>query len=487
MAEEIKVQLPKRAFNKAYVDYLDDPSRYLVFYGGAGSGKSYFIAERYILHLMQRPMMNVLVVRAVGNTNRDSTFALFKQIISKWGLSQLFKVTESDLRITCTNGNSVIFKGLDDSEKLKSITFAKGELTDVWIEEASETLEADFNQLNLRIRGKGTQKQIVVSFNPIDINHWLKKRFFDRKDDDIKILHTTYRDNRFLDDEYIALLESYKTTDPYYYAVYCLGMWGTYGKTIFDAQKISERLSQIGEPLKQGSFYFDYDGLKITNIRWVDEPDGFIKIYVEPKAKFPYVIGADTAGEGSDFFTSHVLDNITGEQVAVLKHQFDEDVFARQAYCLATHYNEALLGVEANFSTYPIKELERLGYRKMYVREREDTLTFNIIKAYGFKTTSLTRPVIISGLVTVVRETVELINDRETLEEMLTFVRSEKGRPEAQNGAHDDLIMGLAISHYIRPQQSYIVPQEPVQKFYNFDFEKPKPSPTGYGDKIRII
>jgi phage terminase large subunit len=487
MAEEIKVQLPKRAFNKAYTDYLNDTHRYLVFYGGAGSGKSYFIAERYIINMMQRPMMNVLVVRAVGNTNRDSTFALFKQIISKWGIGQLFKVNESDLRITCTNGNSVLFKGLDDTEKLKSITFAKGELTDIWIEEASETLEADFNQLNIRLRGKGTQKQIVISFNPVDINHWLKKRFFDRKDDNIKIVHTTYRDNRFLDDDYVSLLESYKDTDPYYYAVYCLGQWGVFGKTIFDAQRISERLSQIKEPIKQGSFLYDYDGLKITNIRWIDEPDGFIKIYTEPKPKVPYVIGADTAGEGSDFFTAHVLDNITGEQVAVLKHQFDEDVFARQVYCLATHYNEALLAVEANFSTYPIKELERLGYKKMYVREREDTLTHSIVKAYGFKTTSLTRPVIISGLVTVVRETVDLINDRETLEEMLTFVRNEKGRPEAQNGAHDDLIIGLAIAHYIRPQQASFIPEEKKPMFYNFSWERPKPSPGGYGETSKVI
>ena len=457
MPEEITVQIPKRAFNEVYIDTLDDAHRYLIFYGGAGSGKSYFIAERYIKNLMTRPMMNLLVVRAVGNTNRDSTFALFKQIISKWGLSQLFKVTESDLRITCTQtGNSAIFKGLDDSEKLKSITFAKGELTDIWMEEASETLESDFNQLNIRLRGKGTKKQIVVSFNPIDINHWLKKRFFDRKDDDIRFIHTTYKDNRFLDDEYVSLLESYRDTDPYYYSVYCLGQWGVFGKTIFDAQKISERLSQIREPLKTGSFLFDYDGLSITNIKWIDEPDGFIKIYHEPKPGFPYVIGGDTAGEGSDNFTGHVLDNTTGEQVAVLKHQFDDDIYARQVYCLGMYYNTALVGIEANFSPYPIKEMERLFYPRMYTREREDTFTHNIIKAYGFKTTSLTRPIIISGLVTVVREAVELVNDKETLEEMLTFVRNEKGRPEAQNGAHDDLIIGLAIAHYIRPNQSYI-------------------------------
>ena len=225
MPEEITVQIPKRAFNETYLDCLDDTHRYLIFYGGAGSGKSYFIAQRYIKAMMDRPMMNLLVVRAVGNTNRDSTFALFKQIISKWGLSQLFKVNESDLRITCIRtGNAAIFKGLDDTEKLKSITFAKGELTDIWIEEASETLEADFNQLNIRLRGKGSKKQIVVSFNPIDINHWLKKRFFDLKDDNVRIVHTTYKDNRFLPESYIASLEKMMETNPYYYRVYAVNV-----------------------------------------------------------------------------------------------------------------------------------------------------------------------------------------------------------------------------------------------------------------------
>jgi phage terminase large subunit len=496
MAEEIKVQLPKRAFNKVYIDYLNEASRYLVFYGGAGSGKSYYIAERYILNMMQRPVMNILTVRAVGNTNRDSTFALFKQIISKWGLSKLFKVTESDLRITCTNGNSILFKGLDDSEKLKSITFAKGELTDIWIEEASETLEADFNQLNIRLRGKGTQKQIVVSFNPIDINHWLKKRFFDRKDDNIKIVHTTYKDNRFLDDDYVTLLESYKNTDPYYYSVYCLGQWGVFGKTIFDAQKVSERLSQIKEPIKTGSFsyetYYNKERnavlIKNDSIKWVDEPNGYISIHKDVIERYPYVIGGDTAGEGSDNFTGQVLDNTTGEQVAVLLHQFDEDIYAKQMYCLGSYYNWALLSPETNYSTYPVKELERLEYPKMYMREREDDLTHRLVKSYGFQTTRLTRPIIIAALVKVVRENIELINDRKTLEEMLTFVRNEKGRPEAQNGAHDDLIMGLAIAHYIRPQQSFIQAEEPQpQKKYNFDFERERPDPSGYGDEVKVI
>lgn len=413
--------------------------------------------------MMSAPMANILVTRSVGNTNRDSTFALFKQIIAKWGLQQLFKINESDLRITCLNGNSAVFKGLDDTEKLKSITFTKGELTDIWMEEASETLEADFNQLNIRLRGKGTKKQIVVSFNPIDVNHWLKKRFFDRKDKDIKIIHTTYKDNRFLDDDYVNLLESYKDTDPYYYMVYCLGQWGVYGKTIFNAQNVSERISTAPKPVKRGMFDFDYDGLEISNIRWHDDPDGFIKIYKEPFKGRPYVCGGDTAGDGSDNFTGQMLDNVTGEQVATLKHQFDEDIYAHQMYCLGMYYNTALIGIETNFSTHPVKELVRLRYPRQFTREREDTFTNNIIKAYGFITEKKTRPTAIAGLVTVARENISLINDTDTLDEMLTFVRDEKGKPTAQKGAHDDLIMGLAIAHYIRNQQSFEVDEEPQE------------------------
>ena len=172
---EINIRISKKVFNKAFITYLSNNKRYLIFYGGAGSGKSFFVVERYIYKLLNSKMFNLLVVRATGKSNRDSTFALFKQIINKWKLGQYFKINESDLRIKCLlNGYEIVFSGLDDVEKLKSITFSKGELTDIWIEEASEILDADFNQLDVRLRRKVTKKQIVISFNPIDINHWLK-------------------------------------------------------------------------------------------------------------------------------------------------------------------------------------------------------------------------------------------------------------------------------------------------------------------------
>lgn len=455
----MQVTIPRGAFNPLFRPYLtDNTHRYLILYGGAGSGKSVFAVQRFLYRLLTLPLCNILVVRAVAATNRDSTYALFRQVISKWGLSELFSCKDSDLRISCANGNSVIFKGLDDTEKLKSITFPKGELTDIWIEEASEVLEEDFNQLDVRLRGKGAHKQMVLTFNPVSVLHWLKLRFFDRKDPRALVLKSTYKDNQFLDEDYKRTLEGYKDTDPYYYSVYCLGEWGVLGQTIFDAQKVSERLSQLAGPVRRGEFTFatwyspEANEVLIddSTIRWVEMDTGPIQIYQEPAPGGAYVIGADTAGEGSDFNVGQVIDHITGQQVCTIRGQMDEDLFAKQLYCLGKHYHTALVSVEANFSSYPIRELERLRYPRQYVRQAEDSFTHRIRQSYGFKTSSVTRPLVIAGLVEVVREHPEWLNDRDTLNEMLTFVRNENGRPEAQEGAHDDCVMGLGIAYYTR-------------------------------------
>jgi phage terminase large subunit len=487
---EVNINISKKVFNKKFISYLENDKRYLVFYGGAGSGKSFFVVERFVYKMLKNKMFNLLVVRKTGKSNRDSTFALFKQIISKWKLYKYFKINESDLRIKCIlNNNEIVFAGLDDVEKLKSITFSKGELTDVWIEEASEVLEADFNQLDVRLRGKGTKKQIVISFNPIDINHWLKKRFFDRTDDNIEVLHSTYKDNEFLDDDYKRLLESYKETDEYYYNVYCLGQWGVLGKTVFDAKKLQERLQVAPKPIKTGYFTYDYDGLTVSNIRWVNDRNGYINIYQVPNVPkiTKYCIGGDTAGEGSDFFTAHVLDASTGEQVATLKHQFDPDQYTKQMYCLGKYYKDALIGIEANFDSFPIMELQRLGYNNQYVREAVDTYTGKTEKRFGFKTTVLTRPTIISKLIQIVREETNSINDKNTLEELLTIIRNEKGRIEAPEGGHDDQMMGLAIAHYIRDQVVFDTEAIVVNSEYRFNIEKQNETQYDYGETITIV
>lgn len=236
----------------------------------------------------------------------------------------------------------------------------------------------------------------------------------------------------------------------------------TSGRPVFDVRKVIKRLQEIPKPLKVGYFLYDYDGMSISNIRWVNDPKGYIKLYQVPNVPkmTKYVIGADTSGEGSDYFTASVLDARTGEQVATLRQQFDEDLFTKQLYCLGKYYDNALLAPECNFSSYPIKELQRLCYNNLYVRQREDTFTHVMQKSFGFRTTSVTRPVIIADLVQVVRETPELINDEDTLKEMLVFIKNDKGRPEAMEGEHDDTVMALAIAHYAKSQ--VIFAQEPI-------------------------
>lgn len=410
-----------------------------------------------------------MVVRNTGKSNRDSTFALFKQVIFKWKLKDLFTFNSVDMRIKCLNGNEVIFAGLDDVEKLKSVTFSSGELTTEWIEEASEVSEADFNQLDVRLRGGKSKKQIVITFNPIDINHWLKKRFIDVDSDNITVMHSTYKDNDFLDDDYKRLLESYKETDPYYYSVYCLGEWGVYGETVFDKMAIINRLKVIPKVLDVGDFEYA-EGMIF---KWVSNPKGHIKIYSQPLKNVQYVIGGDTAsGLGSDYSIGQVLDQ-DGNQVAVFRDRLDADLYARQMYCLGKYYNYALINIEVNYDLYPIKKLEELGYLNQYIREKQDTYDVGLKKQFGFRTDAYTRPRILSQLIELVREHTELFNDRDTLDEMLTFIRNDKGRAEAAEGSHDDLVMALAIAHetikQLRPVLSFDISEDDDYKLFAYE------------------
>ena len=484
----INIKISKKVFNDVYLPYLDNQDRYLLFYGGGSSGKSYFIAQRYIYKLIHPTRCNLLVVRQTGDTNRKSTFPLLKQVISNWNLSKHFKINESDMRIICKlTGNEVAFAGLDDVEKIKSITFANGELTDIWVEESTEAQEASINQLKVRLRGGKTKKQMVLSFNPINIQHWIKKHFIDSKL--ATVCFSTYKDNKFLTDDDRKALEDLKYTDIYTYEVYCLGKWGILGKTVFDARAIQTRLDNIPKAIKTGYFEYDYDGLRLSNIRWINDREGYINIYQLPNTPTvsKYCIGGDTAGDGSDYFTAHVLDARTGVQVATLKHQFDADQYTKQMYCLGMYYKQALIGIEANFDSFPIMELQRLGYIWQYTRESQDTYTGKKEKRFGFKTTSLTRPTIISRLIEVVREHCEVINDKDTLEELLTIVRNEKGRIEAPDGGHDDQMMGLAIAHHIREQVVFNDEVIEVQPQHNFNIEKMMEVHNEYGDYITVI
>lgn len=244
------------------------------------------------------------------------------------------------------------------------------------------------------------------------------------------------------------------------------------GNCVFDKEKIIQRLQIVKDqkPVKQGFFTYDLDvsvveqRIKISKFKWQDDPNGIIKIYKDVVPGRPYVIGGDTAEDGSDNFVGEVLDNISGEQVAELSHKTDEDIYAKQMYCLGMYYNQALIGIEVNFSTYPEKELEKLEYPNLYQRQVEDTITHKLQNKKGFKTTAITRPIIIAGIVVIFRDDIESINSEELLREGLSFIKNANGRPEAEQGKHDDRIMAFAIAHYIREQQDKVVKKVEEQK-----------------------
>ena len=440
----------RKTSNDVFLPLFECESRFLVLKGGGGSGKSIFAGRKILERAVTERGHRFLVCRKVGRTLRESCFVQLRMQLSEHYGEIPFKVNMSDMKISFLhNGSEILFSGLDDVEKLKSIY----NITGIWIEEASELLEGDLNQLDIRLRGETEHyKQIILSFNPISITHWLKTRFFDRCPENATIHESTYKDNRFLDDEAKKVLEDFRNTDEYYYDVYCLGHWGVTGKTVFDARKVQRRLSEIAMPIRRGRYRFDYDGLKISNVRFEEREDGECLVYRDPEAGHPYIIGCDTAGEGSDSCVMQVIDASDGVQVmSMASSDMDEDVFAHQIYAAGIAYMTALIAVESNLSTYPIRELERLNYPKQYVRETFDNLKHEVRLSFGFRTDTKTRPVIISNLVQLVRENVETINDRRTLEEMLTFVRNEDTyKPEAEEGAHDDAVMALAIAHFVR-------------------------------------
>lgn len=235
------------------------------------------------------------------------------------------------------------------------------------------------------------------------------------------------------------------------------------------------------KPIHRG--YFDYktriteeDEIEIHEIEWVEDERGEISIYEAPiiddkKGKMPYAIGGDTAGEGSDFFTAHVINNMTGEIVAVYKKQNTaDDLYADQIYCLGMYYNQAIVGIEVNFSYQPTSRLHRAGYPHLYVREHIDSLTNRVDKRYGFKTTALTRPVIIAELKRKFRESNgTIVCDIPTLNEMLTFVKNQKGKPEAIVGKHDDLVMSLAITHFVGQQGDHTYTDVPIKRYRFYD------------------
>ena len=249
MTDKIRIQIKPRIFNSVYRPHLNNLARTQIYYGGSGSGKSVFLAQRCVYDVL-RGGRNYLVCRAIAKDSRRSTFVEIQKVITAWGLSELFTVNKTDMTITCDNGYQILFSGLDDLQKLKSITPAKGVITDIWIEEATQTEPNDIKELIRRQRGGDdkTPKRLTLSFNPIYQTHWIYLEYFAKiawADDqtvytspELSILKTTYKDNRFLTVADRADLEN--ETDEYYYNVYTLGKWGVLGDVIFKNWRVED-------------------------------------------------------------------------------------------------------------------------------------------------------------------------------------------------------------------------------------------------------
>jgi len=242
----------EECINPKFFPLLFNKDRWLILMGGGGSGKSYFAAEKVLIRILKAAsegrVHNFLCLRKTKVSARTSTFKLFCEYIIEWGLSDKAQINKTDMTITLF-GSQIINTGLDDPEKIKSI---QG-ITSIWLEEMTEFTEDDFNQLDLRLRGNlPDYKQIIGTFNPIDEAHWIRQKLFgDELQAKIEsgqktvrrkytaivdgeeisfhmtVMHSTYKDNEYIDKTYKAQLESLVTRDKNFYNIYCLGMWGS--------------------------------------------------------------------------------------------------------------------------------------------------------------------------------------------------------------------------------------------------------------------
>jgi phage terminase large subunit len=274
-----------------YFPHLKSNVRLQIFFGGSSSGKSYFLAQRVVLDVLTG-QRNYLICRAVARTLKRSVFNEITKAISNFKLDKLFIINKTDLTITCINGFQILFAGLDDVEKMKSITPQKGVLTDIWIEEATEISYSAFKQLNKRLRGKtNVNKRITMSFNPIYKTHWIFEQFFLLWDDsktiyqseDLLIVKTIYKDNKFLSKDDIRELEN--ETDKYYHEVYTKGNWGIIGNVIFKNWQTQD-LSNMDFGLIESGLDFG-----------LTDPNAYIKMSYNKNRKTLYIVGEMYASE----------------------------------------------------------------------------------------------------------------------------------------------------------------------------------------------
>ena len=307
----INLTIDRKIFNPVYLPYIGYTAPTEIFYGGSSSGKSVFLSDRCVLDVAGGGH-NYLVLRKVANTVRRSTFNEVLKSISKFKLTECFSVNKTDMLITCRNGYQILFGGMDDPEKIKSITSAKGVITDIWFEEATEADPDDIAQLDKRLRGQSkVNKRIILSFNPIYQTHWIYTNYFQGHWDDSRteykcaeycILKTTYRDNKFLTADDITRLEN--TKDRYYRDVYLDGAWGVLGKVIFTNWH-TEDLSDRKFNTYQNGLDFGYS----------DDPAALCRVHYDRAHMTLYIIDAQYQYGMTNDILAAVVKTMAGRDV----------------------------------------------------------------------------------------------------------------------------------------------------------------------------
>ncbi|HDF5577695.1 TPA: PBSX family phage terminase large subunit [Clostridioides difficile] len=284
----INLEINPDVFNPIYLKHqLNNNNRYQIYFGGSSSGKSFSLAQRTVLDVF-KGNRNYLIVRNVQSTLKRSCLNEITKAISNFKLNEYFQVNKTDMIITCKlNNKQILFCGLDDVEKVKSITPIDGVITDIWVEEATETDYKAVKQLDKRLRGKSkVVKRLTLSFNPILKDHWLYTEYFDIWEDDkqyvekdnVSILKTTYKDNKFLAEDDIKALEN--ESDKYYYEVYTLGNWGLLGAVIFKNWRV-EDFSDIENTFDNFRHGIDWG--------FADDPFAYVKSHYDRMRRKLYI------------------------------------------------------------------------------------------------------------------------------------------------------------------------------------------------------
>lgn len=309
----------QKVIGKGYKSFWETRKRYRVVKGGRGSKKSTTAALWYIFNIMKHNDANVLVIRRYFKDHKDSTYAQLKWAIHRLKVSHLFKCTVSPLEIIyIPTGQKILFRGLDDPMSITSITVEKGFICWVWFEEFFQiSNEADFNMVDLSIRGDLPPhlfKQITCTFNPWNEKHWIKKRFFDKPNENIFTLTTNYLCNEFLGADDVALYEDMRLNRPRRYKVEGLGEWGTAEGLVFD--NWLELLFDKHEIIKTRPNIDSCFGL---DFGYTTGPSGFVCSLIDMEKKELFIF--------DEFYEKGLLNNHIAERIKRMGYA-KEDIIA---------------------------------------------------------------------------------------------------------------------------------------------------------------